>query len=164
MYYVKNINCTHKVAESILKNLLSRESSTKPVKGRQEDVVILTRCFKDIRSGIMQSYPEIRTKYILLYLFDESEGKRNQCNGECNRFGGKMFSIGLSERVLHDEDKLKYCILHEIAHLQYFEHTPRFYELLDFLRYEYSLQKGVPMPEIYEDRERAISEWRNKKK
>lgn len=163
-YYVRAINCNAKTAQVILHNIKKRRSCAQPMKNSQIDSAVLSKCFQNICNVIARHFPEIRRKRILLYLFDESEGKRRKCGGMCSKFDDGTYSIGICVSALSNEEKLKYYLFHEIAHLKYFEHSQRFYETLDFFRAIYSLHNNEPMVNIYEDREKAIYTWNSRRK
>lgn len=84
-----------------------------------------------------------------LYLFDENEAERLQCDGQCSRFKDGTTVIGLCVGIIEEQEYATMVLLHEIAHLEYWKHDKVFHEYLDKLIKVYNSATGGTMKNDY---------------
>lgn len=120
----------------------------------EPELNFLHRVFKRIREAIGEAFPEVNT-VLLVYIFDEGEAERTGCDGQCNRFEDDTVAIGICETLVRgDVQKLKYIIMHEIAHLREWEHSDKFFAMLDYIVAAYNERTGESITdECEEERE-----------
>ena len=114
------------------------KSLATPLEPQPDEIEKLYQLYYRIKSAIGARCPEL--DYLdALYLFDEEEAKRIQCDGQCTHFKDGTTTIGILKDILVDEEYTVLVLLHEIAHLRIpTQHHHRFHKYLDSLIQEYN--------------------------
>lgn len=149
----------HIWARKIIKSIQGNMKCAQIAKNTQQQTNILSQGFFKIRNAIQDMFPEVCKKELFLYLFDSTEGKRLHCDGMCIPVKGNPCIIGINISVLLYRERLIYCLLHEITHLRFPEHTGRFYGTLDALVCIYNERTGEHIEDKWENREKRMEEW-----
>lgn len=153
----------HKLARKIIKSIQGNMKCAQIAKNMRQETNILSKAFLEIKNAIQDIFPEVCKKELFLYLFDRAEGKRLHCDGLCIPIKGNPCVIGINAAVLLHEERLIYCLLHEITHLRFPEHTERFYGTLDALVCIYNERTGNQIEDKWENREKRMEEWNARK-
>lgn len=154
----------YETARKIVKRIGNSRKCAQMIKNAPKELNILAKAFFKIKQVIQDVFPEVCKEDLLLYLFERAEGERLDSSGMCIPVNGNFCVIGICESVLLYEERLIYCLLHEIAHLRYPEHTERFYATVDVLVCIYNEKTGENIEDKYENREKRMEEWNGSKK
>lgn len=111
---------------------------------------ILIKTYTKIYNTVQDIFPEVR-EVLKVYIFDKAESDRTECYGQCNRFQDGTVAIGICiVLVWGDVQKLKYVLMHEIAHLRYWRHEKNFHDTLDKIMAVYNMRTGENVEEYEE--------------
>lgn len=107
----------------------------------KQESVLLNQIFKIMRESLTDVFPEIE-EIVLVYIFSKAESERTDCDGQCNRFENGIVIIGICQTLFDEIEKVKYVLMHEIAHLRSWDHTDVFYDALGTLIAAYNARTG----------------------
>ena len=114
----------------------------------QRELLQLQNLFLRVKEAISrraEGIGEIRA----VYLFDEAEADRLDSNGQCCRFDDLTVTIGLFVGIMSDTEYATLVLIHEIAHLKYWEHSTAYHAYLDELIEIYNKATGSMIENDY---------------